>query len=134
MEKSAKCIRRLIFAGFGEKGEREMKRTWKPIDLGGLRLYEVHLYWYPKLKENPTQIDLWKAQNGKRETYIVVASKPSKAAEIIENIYKESYDNNPNISHWHVKGYALNILQPEDWKQNGVPCPDCEPERFRMFY
>ncbi len=110
-----------------------MKRIWKPINVGCLRLYEVRLYWYPPIKEKPSQIELYKAQHGFVEIFVVASTAPRRAAELIENIYREAYDNNPNVSHWYVKGLALNVNQPEEWKDEGPPCPDCEPERFRRY-
>ena len=108
-------------------------RTWKPLDVGGLRLYKVELwYWYKQTKENPTPLDLYKLQQGHCDTYIVAHTAPRKAAEYIEKIYKEMYDANERISHWHTTGMALQVSFPVAWEDNGVPCPDCEPEIFRI--
>jgi hypothetical protein len=117
--------------------EEEIKkvytRTWKPLDVGGLRLYKVELrYWYKLTKENPTPLELWQIQQGHCDTYIVAHNAPRKAAEYIEKIYKEMYDANERISHWNTHGFPLQVCFPTVWEENGVPCPDCEPEIFRM--
>lgn len=115
------------------KKNRKFLRTWKPLDVGGLRLYKVELwYWYKLTKENPTQLELYKIQLGHCDTYIVAHTAPRKAAEYIEKIYKERYDTNERISHWYTKGMSLHISFPTAWEENGVPCPDCEPDTFRI--
>lgn len=92
-----------------------MKREWKPLDLApGFRLYEVVLSW--QLKDG---------QHGRRR-YIVAADSPNQtphsAANEIKKIYGESYDSNPLMSFWDVKGYPLNVLQPADWFRDGEQC------------
>lgn len=93
--------------------------TWKPIDLGGFRLYKVILHYYLKGEHR-----------GRQNHFTVVASSPSQAAGIIERIYKTEYNNCSNISHWHVTGHALDVLQPAHFSERGIPCLDCEPKRF----
>lgn len=96
--------------------------VWKPLDMGGFRLYKVILHRYLKGQ-----------QRAKRDHYTVAASSPSQAAKIIEQRLKVSLDANPAISHWHVTGHALDVLQPRHWYEEGVPCLDCEPKRFRKW-
>lgn len=92
-----------------------MNRKWKPIDVGGLRLYQVYLDWKYKGE-----------QHSHRESYIVAATAPRHAAKLIEDIYKESYEGNECIAYWYVTGHALNVLQPADWWDKGVPCIVCD--------
>lgn len=90
-----------------------MTRIWKPIDIApGGRLYEVRLHWCMKQEHGGKQ---------GTERYIVAASAPMHAAEIIEKIYKETYDSNPHMSYWGVSGHALNVLQPKEWWESDVP-------------
>lgn len=90
-----------------------MQRVWKPIDIApGGRLYEVRLHWCMKKEYGGTS---------GTELYVVAASAPMHAAEIIEKIYKETYDNNPHMSYWGVTGHALNVLQPKDWWESDIP-------------
>jgi hypothetical protein len=101
-----------------------MKRVWQPLDLApGFRLYEVKLLWCLKDGRQGT------------ESYIVAADSPNQtpnsAANQIKKIYGESYDNNPLMSYWDVKGYALNVLQPADWFReedffSGLSIPESE--------
>lgn len=92
--------------------ETERQRVWKPLDFGQLRLYKAVLSWEQK-----------GGRRG-REHYIVAADSPNQtphsAANLIKQMYAESYDGNPQISHWDVKGYALNVLQPLEWTENGI--------------
>ncbi|HEX8177827.1 MAG TPA: hypothetical protein VF543_22250 [Pyrinomonadaceae bacterium] len=97
---------RFIQEGTGD--EILSKRVWKPLDFGHLRLYQVTLYY--KIKGEIRD---------RRKYFIVASTAPRYAAEIIEKLYKEDYENNPQIAHWSVKGYALDILQPLEWTKNG---------------
>lgn len=87
-------------------------RVCKPLDFAHLRLYQVHLDWC-----------LQSGRQG-RETFIVAADSPNQspqsAANLIKKAYAESYDNNPQMSYWGVHGYALNVLQPAEWTDNGI--------------
>jgi hypothetical protein len=74
-----------------------MKRVWKPLDIGvGLRLYRVRMHFC----ERPS----WD------KDFIVVASSPSHAARLMEDMHKDT--------EWidklkpDFKGYALNIYRP----------------------
>lgn len=94
------------------------ERVWKPLDVGGLRLYDVILHCQ------------WTGETGtRRKHYPVLARSPSHAAKLVEGIYRETYDNNQNISCWYVTGHALNILMPAEWWEMGAPCTECKPER-----
>lgn len=117
-------------------------RVWKPLDFAHLRLYQVLLHWRVNPRDEAHERQLRAA--GKlegNEFYIVAADSPNQsphsAARLIREIYKDSYDNNPEISYWDVKGYALNVLQPRAWAENGIEllrdafvpgefvCPEC---------
>ncbi len=90
-----------------------MKRTWKPIDIGGLRLYEVRISFFNHPQWN--------------ERRIIAARSPTDAAEIYKRLTAEAiYQEEP-----HIKGFAVNVCQPEDWWDESVPCLDCEPERWK---
>lgn len=89
------------------------KTISKPLDFGRLRLYQVRLYW------------CLKDQKGEGTEYFVVAADspnqtPHSAANQIRDLYKEAYDSNPDILYWAAKGYALNVLQPLSWSENGI--------------
>jgi len=91
-----------------------VKRVWQPLDLApGFRLYEVVLDWCLK--------------DGRHgcERYVVAADSPNQtphsAANQIRQIYGENYDANPEMSYWDVKGYPLNVLQPEGWFRDEAP-------------
>jgi hypothetical protein len=102
-----------------------MKRVWKPLDVGGQRLYEVYLYRQIKGK-----------QGQHVKTYVVAADSPSNAAKLIEERHEESLNNNPEISEWYVQGFALNILQPEEWWESGPPdgyCEQCRKWSLRVI-
>ncbi len=87
-----------------------MKRVWKPLDVGGLRLYKVkrRFIWKPDGK-------------GHVEESIVAASTPRAAASIIERIYTESDKQNTYCENITYTGYALDVLMPESWWRDGVP-------------
>lgn len=80
-----------------------MKRTWKPLDVGGLRLYEV-------IASRPRT-----DQPGRFVTkhFIVAGDSPSHAAELVK---KCGYDGE-----WSILGRALNVLIPEAWWNEGAP-------------
>jgi hypothetical protein len=78
-----------------------MKRVWKPLDVGGLRLYSVRAQ---KMMEN---------QKFYNQHFTVAATSPRHAAQlVVECGYGEP---------WLVTGHALNVLIPEDWWIDGVP-------------
>ena len=83
-----------------------MKRVWKPIGVGGMRLYRVKVVWTPS-----------GTKDGHKEDYIVAANAPRHAAQLIEEMYKEAAYP-PTI----VTGEALNVYQPADWWESGIPC------------
>lgn len=83
-----------------------MKRIWKPLSVGGLRLYQVEM----KFRLHPE----W------NKTLIVAARKPSHATRLIEDIYRNAeWEEEP-----HFFGSALNIYQPESWWEEGVLCEE----------
>lgn len=85
-----------------------MKRVWKPLDVGGLRLYEVYQYF--NYRDGTMQF----------KTFVVLANSPSEASSFIEKIYKDSQwlDSIRSVDY---KGFPLNILMPESWWIDGIP-------------
>jgi len=77
----------------------KMKRVWKPLDVGGLRLYRVVVH--------RVNID-WSKE------LIVAAKRPMHAAELVE---KCGY----NPREYIIMAYPLNILMPETWWIDGIP-------------
>jgi hypothetical protein len=86
-----------------------MKRVWKPLDLGdGLRLYQVHLHFMKNPKWN--------------KTHIVAASRPMEAEKIIREMYKPAFEKGAWVEEPIISnGFPLNVYQPKDWWENGVP-------------
>ena len=84
-----------------------MKRVWKPLSVGRLRIYQVEM----KFMNHPE----W------NKTLIVVARKPSHATKLVQDIYQntEWMEEEP-----HFFGSALNVYMPKSWWDEGVPC-DC---------
>lgn len=80
-----------------------MERVWKPLSVGGLRLYQVEM----KFMNHPE----W------NKTLIVAAKKPSHAKQIIVDIYQDAmWEEAP-----HFFGSALNIYMPNTWWEDGIP-------------
>jgi hypothetical protein len=74
-----------------------MNRVWRPLDVNGLRLYRVEL-WFPGHRE-------WDLQK------IVAARSPTDAAEIVARFYSGmEWRVEPTI-----KGFSLEVCQPEEW-------------------
>jgi hypothetical protein len=96
------------------------KTVSKPLDFGHLRLYQVRLHWCLKSGRQGT------------DSYVVAADSPNQtthsAANQIRELYKESYDNNPDMSYWDVQGYALNVVQPLSWVESGITLLNLEFE------
>lgn len=90
-----------------------MKRVWKPLDVGGLRLYKVIVYFV----NHP--------QWSKAE--IVAATSPTHAADIYRHIHRDTVW----VEEPFIEGMALSVNIPEDWHTEGVPCLECEPQRWR---
>jgi hypothetical protein len=94
------------------------KTVSKPLDFAHLRLYQVLLNWRMKDGKEGT------------ERYVVAADSPNQtphsAANQIRALYRESYDNNPEMAWWDAYGYALNVLQPLSWTINGIQLLDLE--------
>ena len=86
-------------------------RAWKPIDVGGLRLYRVAADYpgHPKWNRD----------------YIVAALSPRDAVHRVRLCYPEG----PGTPQMDLMGFALNVLQPADWWTNGIPEPD-EKDRW----
>lgn len=81
-----------------------IKYAWKPLDVGGLRLYKVTMKFHSHPEWN--------------ETSIVAAESPTHAREIIKKLYAGSkWGEAP-----YFDGTALNIYMPAEWWENGVPC------------
>jgi hypothetical protein len=74
-----------------------MKRVWKPLDVGGLRLYGVDL----RFTGHP-EWDMAK---------VAAAQSPRHALELVMKAYIGQ--------HWIVEptyyAHALDVLQPESW-------------------
>jgi hypothetical protein len=95
----------------GETAEQLSTRVWKPLDFAGLRLYHVVLRFETKVGDQ-------RARGNKHFT--VAATAPRRAAAIIEQMCKSSYEDHPNIAYWSVDGYPLEVLQPLEWTENGI--------------
>lgn len=85
-----------------------MKRDWKPLDVGGMRLYRVQVSFPGKPQWN--------------SSHVVAADSPSQAAKLYEQCLKgAAWEVEPIIT-----GHALNILMPADWWERGAPDGYCE--------
>ena len=80
------------------------KRVWKPLDVGGHRLYEVKMM-FPECPQNNV-------------SFVVVADSPTQARKMIEEIDRDSIHSSEPF----YLGMPLNILMPADWLKRGVPC------------
>lgn len=102
----ADCPLGAILAIWGAK----MKRVWKPLDIGGLRLYKVKrtYIWKPDGK-NHTEVS------------IVAATSPGSAAGIIQRLFAESDKNNEYTQAVTYRGFALDVFIPQSWWENGIP-------------
>ncbi len=81
-------------------------RVWKPIDVGGLRLYAVTVS-FPQGSHYTRQ----------SRSYTVAAKSPRDAADRVRMCYEGCEAN----AYFH--GAALDILQPESWWNDGIPEP-----------
>lgn len=88
-------------------------RCWKPLGVGGLRLYKVSAY-YPPTRERVKSFT---------NEYIVAAKSPTHAANLVSECYKDC-EPKPIID-----GHALTVLQPKEWWENGVPYEHDENDR-----
>jgi len=79
------------------------KRAWKPLDVDGLRLYEVQVY--------PTPFNPQKHQISR---FLVMADSPRDAARLVE-------DGGYEPREWIVTGRPITVLMPEEWWTDGVP-------------
>jgi len=86
-----------------------MKRVWKPLDVGGKRLYAVTLQYF--------------TQEGKRAygnyepPQLVLGNSPRHAASLMYRIYSQP-DNPIRVECF---GKAVNVLMPESWWEEGIP-------------
>ncbi|MBA4136547.1 MAG: hypothetical protein C0518_04445 [Opitutus sp.] len=81
-----------------------MNSAWKPIGVGGFRLYEVLVTF---------------EQFGHKERKIAVGHSPSDAAARV----LESYRGRLDFDDIHTRGFALDVLQPVSWWNEDVPEP-----------
>jgi hypothetical protein len=85
-----------------------LKRVWKPLDAGGLRLYEV------------LRVMLWKDGHTDTVKTLVMAKSPKQASALMEEIYKGA-EWHPNMASVSFVGRAIYVLIPEAWWQDGIP-------------
>jgi hypothetical protein len=88
-----------------------MKRVWKPLDIGGLRLYKVVVH-----------------NTGKQ--YVVASQSTATARRLIEKIYK---DYIKEIFEPDISAESLKIYMPESWWVDGVPCLRCQERDKKDF-
>lgn len=81
-----------------------MELVWKPLDIGGLRLYRV------------TVEDAASANQGLTH-YIVLETSPEAAAKLIATIH-------PTWDGWIVRGHPIDVLMPKEWWEDGIPLDD----------
>ncbi len=88
-----------------------MKRVWKPLDVADKRLYAVTLEYFNKAGNGRVYGD-------SEPPKLVLAYSPMQAAELVHRIY-----NKPDYPvRVECYGKAANVLMPESWWQDGVPC------------
>jgi hypothetical protein len=82
-------------------------RVWKPLDVGGKRLYEV--------------VEIWPRADGRsehRNRSLVIATSPSAAVEVFaRHVYRDIPEQDRPI----ILGKAINVLMPKSWWEDGVP-------------
>ena len=87
-----------------------MKRIWKPLDVGGKRLYAVRLEYFAK--------DTGYRVFGNVESpLLVMANSPRAAARLVHKIYNLA--DSPIRTECY--GKATTVLMPESWWQDGIP-------------
>ena len=86
-----------------------MKRVWKPLDVGGYRLYKVTVKYYTREGR-----DLHQAYD-----YLVIASRPKHAASLLQHISDDADDGGP--IRVECKGEAVQVLMPKSWREHGIP-------------
>lgn len=92
-----------------------MKRVWKPLDVGGLRLYEVlRVFSSSKIKRT--------------DHYVVAATCPAHAAQLIEQVYKDT-EYLPEFGQPFIAARRLACYIPESWWIDGVPCEHTQEGR-----
>lgn len=82
------------------------KRVWKPLDVGGKRLYTVSTRWIILGIEYQL------------EDCFVLANSPSSAAELIHNIHRGTRSDGV----LNCIGHPLDVLMPKSWWDEGIPC------------
>lgn len=73
------------------------KRVWKPLDINGLRLYQVRYFFL--------------AHPAWDEVAIVAATSPTHARRLIEEMHAET----EWIEKPMLRASALNVYMPESW-------------------
>ena len=76
-------------------------RVWKPLEVGGLRLYQVSAY---------------KDCGILFAVYIVADKSGSEAARYVEDVCLKG------VPYSFAIGQSLDVLMPADWWENGTPC------------
>lgn len=89
-------------------------RVWKPLDVGGLRLYMVVVDVYQAI---PGDASRYPKQ---RYELVVAAKSPRDAASLVEPLYPES--TRRADEQWIIRGQAMTVYQPADWWTDGIPC------------
>ncbi len=87
-----------------------MKRVWKPLDVGGKRLYAVKLEHFNKETGQ-------RAYGNLEPPLLVLADSPRGAAKLVHDIY--NYPETPIRTECH--GKAVKVFMPESWWNDGVP-------------
>lgn len=89
------------------------KRIWHPLDFADHRLYYVLRSWDVRQEDGTIR--------NFKDHHIVAAHAPAHAAALVEATYKESYDIDKELIPFHyAEGFALNVLQPLSWTENGI--------------
>jgi len=87
-----------------------MNRIWKPLDVGGKRLYKVTLQYYTKDKG-------LRVYGNHEDPLLVFADSPRDAAAVVGKIYN-SHESRIRVECY---GHAVNVLMPESWWIEGIP-------------
>ncbi len=84
------------------------KRIWKPLDVGGLRLYKVE------------QMIQYRDGHFDSRILLAVARSPKNAELLVHECYRNTKWN-AEIVTVNYYGKAIDVLMPESWWQDGVP-------------
>ena len=94
-----------------------MNRVWKPLSVGGLRLYQVRRQY------------LGEPHGGDDEQrFVVAANSPTHAAQLIHKIYADAGQTEKFL----ITGRAMNVYMPQDWWEDGVPCVICKAKESQQ--